>query len=123
MLNTYPCIIIIENNYIMQSFRAANVSTLNFSNLNEYIINNSLQVNPKYLKDNGWNLTDENNQEVLDNIKSIGKPLSEYLDGEIFRGIITGYNKAFVVTKGIKEKLIEEDPNCRKLIKPFGAKE
>ncbi|HOV14220.1 MAG TPA: TaqI-like C-terminal specificity domain-containing protein, partial [Spirochaetota bacterium] len=38
---------------------------------------------------------------------------------EIYRGIVTGYNEAFVIDTETKEKLIKENPNCEKIIKPL----
>ena len=48
-----------------------------------------------------------------------GEPLSEYLEGEIYRGIITGLNEAFVVDRETRDNLILEDPSSAEVLKPF----
>jgi hypothetical protein len=48
-----------------------------------------------------------------------GKPLSEYLEGEIYRGIITGLNEAFVVNRATRDNLILEDSSSAEVLKPF----
>jgi hypothetical protein len=118
---TYPCILLVDNNSSKNSFKAVNVDTLNFSNLNDYLLKRSFLVNPNYLNNNSWSLINESKQELLNKINLIGKPLEKYVNGEIFYGIKTGFNKAFVIDKEIKNKLIAEDKNSIKLIKPFAA--
>ena len=51
----------------------------------------------------------------------MGVPLTKYVNGKIYRGIITGLNKAFVVDYETKQKLIEEDEKSKELLKPFLA--
>ena len=48
----------------------------------------------------------------------MGTPLKEW-DINIFRGILTGYNEAFVIDSETKDKLIAEDPKSAKIIKPL----
>lgn len=73
------------------------------------------------LDDSGWSLADESTQALLDKLKGIGLSLGEYVDGKIYRGVLTGFNGAFVIDAPTREKLIAEDPNSLELIKPFLA--
>ena len=50
-----------------------------------------------------------------------GKPLDEYVNKKIYRGVLTGLNEAFVIDKATKDRLITEDPNSAEIIKPFLA--
>lgn len=45
--------------------------------------------------------------------------MSEYVKGEIYYGIKTGLNEAFVIDAETRERLIKEDPKSAELIKPF----
>jgi hypothetical protein len=49
----------------------------------------------------------------------IGLPLKKYVSGKIFRGVLTGLNKAFVIDAKTRDTLINEDPKCEEIIKPF----
>ncbi|RZK01061.1 MAG: hypothetical protein EOO46_20740, partial [Flavobacterium sp.] len=51
-------------------------------------------------------------------VQAIGKPLKEW-DIEIVRGIVTGFNEAFVINEATKKQLIKEDKTSAKLIKPL----
>jgi hypothetical protein len=45
--------------------------------------------------------------------------LSQYVDGQIFYGIKTGLNKAFVIDDETRSRLISVDPSAEEIIKPF----
>ena len=49
----------------------------------------------------------------------VGISLDEYVGKKVFRGILTGLNKAFVIDLATKQKLIESDPKSAELIKSF----
>ena len=116
---TYPCIITIRKNSIAEEFGFAKISNLGFINLREEVEQNKFKINLKNLESSGWKLVDDKTSRLLKKILSIGIPLSKYVNGKIYRGIITGLNKAFVIDENLKNKLIDNDPNSKKLLKPF----
>jgi hypothetical protein len=76
----------------------------------------------KYLSDDGWILEDR----VLalrEKIEKIGKPLKDW-DANIYFGIKTGFNDAFIIDTDTKEKILsncksnEERERTEKVIKP-----
>ena len=69
------------------------------------------------IKRETWNLTDERTQETLNKMESAGVALKDYVHGEIYRGILTGFNRAFVIDSETRKKLIIEDPASEELIK------
>ena len=71
------------------------------------------------LTNGGWTLGDKRTENLLKKLQGAGRPLEEYTMGQVYRGIVTGYNEAFVIDEKIKQKLIEDDPNSADLIKPF----
>lgn len=46
-------------------------------------------------------------------------PLGEYVKGRFYRGILTGFNEAFVIDESTRRQLIQEDPKSAELIKPW----
>jgi type I restriction-modification system DNA methylase subunit len=46
-------------------------------------------------------------------------PLGEYVDGKMYRGIITGLNEAFVIDRTTRAALIEKDLKSEEIIKPL----
>lgn len=73
------------------------------------------------LEESGWTLTDSTTQRLIAKIKAAGVSFGEYVDGKIYRGVLTGLNEAFVIDATTRERLIEEDPKSEEVIKPFLA--
>lgn len=61
-------------------------------------------------------------QRIKDKIEAVGTPLKDW-DINIYRGILTGYNEAFIIDGKKKEELIAEDPKSAEIIRPFVIKE
>lgn len=119
----YPCI------WFMQKqppeshiFKSAQVDTLDFPrSLAAHIAENMIDVDRSLLTDTGWTLVDDKVQKLLEKIKNAGPPLGEYVNGKIFYGIKTGLNEAFVIDETTRQQLVDEDPGCEEIIKPFLA--
>jgi len=116
---TYPCIIRISKNTPKATFDVTEVETLRFTGLDGYVQEHRFAVNREGLDDSGWSLVDEKTQALLTKLHQLGVPLGEYVEGKIYRGILTGLNEAFVIDAPTREKLIAEDPKSAELIKPF----
>ena len=57
-------------------------------------------------------------QRIKAKIEAVGTPLKDWTIN-IYRGILTGYNEAFVVDGKKKDELIAEDPNSAEIIRPI----
>ncbi len=58
-------------------------------------------------------------QVLLEKLQRVGVPLDEYVKGQLFYGIKTGLNEAFVIDAKTRERLIAKDPKSTELIRPF----
>lgn len=117
---TYPCILRIRKGGAAKKiFDATAVKTLGFESLQAYVNENRHSIPLSSLDDNGWSLAGAKEAELLSKIKSIGVPLGEYVGGKIYRGILTGFDEAFVIDSETRRRLIAEDPKSEELIKPF----
>lgn len=117
---TYPCIIRLRGmRRPAPAFRAVRVGTLEFADLSAYVDEHAHMVAVDSLDEAGWSLADERSQALLEKIKAAGVPLGTYVEGKIYRGILTGYNEAFVIDEETCRRLVEEDPKSAEVIKPF----
>ncbi|MXW79393.1 MAG: hypothetical protein F4Z57_10515, partial [Gemmatimonadetes bacterium] len=64
-----------------------------------------------------WSALSGIEQSIMDKMEAVGTPLKEW-DIAIYRGVLTGYNDAFVIDNDTKEALIAEDPRSADIIKP-----
>ncbi len=71
------------------------------------------------LKKDGWVLEDPVLIRLFERLMNQGTPLGKFVKGRIYRGVTTGLNEAFVIDQAKREELIEEDPRCAELIKPW----
>lgn len=119
---TYPCILGAEKTNPSNRFEALNVESLDFpEGLNRFVEQHKMDMLADELPDHGWTLTSAKEQRLIAKLKNKGTSLGEYVDGKIFYGIKTGYNKAFVIDEETKDQLIAEDTGCTDIIKPFLA--
>ena len=116
---TYPCILVIKKAAPGTQFAATNVRTLDFQDLTTCVTENRHEVRQVALDDNGWALVNEKTQDLLDKLRNTGIPLGKYVNGKIYRGVLTGLNDAFVIDAKTRDMLIAEDPKSEELIKPF----
>ena len=75
------------------------------------------------LSDNAWTLGDESVLSLKEKIEKIGKPLKDW-DVKIYRGVLTGYNDAFIIDTETRNKILanckdeEERKRTEEIIKP-----
>ena len=119
---TYPCIIIAGNpGKEIGPIKLTLAKTLKFNSLTEYVDQNYGQLNKDSLNDTGWSLAGDAENMIITKISKVGKPLGDYVNRKIYRGVLTGLNEAFVIDLETKDRLIAEDPNSVDVIQPFLA--
>ena len=87
------------------------------TSLSNYVKENSVSFEPLKSGDS-WVILSAIEKSILDKIKKIGTPLKDWDDINIYYGIKTGYNKAFIVDNETKERLCKEDPKSAEILKP-----
>lgn len=68
-----------------------------------------------------WPPPDKQTARFICQMEEAGTPLGEYVNGQIYYGIKTGLNEAFVIDGTTRERLVREDPNSEEIIKPFAT--
>lgn len=71
------------------------------------------------LTSDGWRLESPQVLDLLAKLQKTGTPLGEYVNGRFYRGILTGFNQAFVVDRPTRDRLIQEHPSSAEVLKPF----
>ncbi|HXK48846.1 MAG TPA: N-6 DNA methylase [Clostridiales bacterium] len=75
-------------------------------------------VELKNLTEDSWFIGNDAEQKLKEKIEKIGKPLKDW-DVNIYYGIKTGLNEAFIIDTATKEKLCKEDQKSAEIIKPI----
>jgi type II restriction/modification system DNA methylase subunit YeeA len=71
-----------------------------------------------HFPESSWIILESKSNAIKLKIEAEGKPLKDW-EIEINYGIKTGFNKAFVIDKETRDKLIVDDPKSEELIKPL----
>jgi adenine-specific DNA-methyltransferase len=71
------------------------------------------------LKVEGWSLAGSDGLALVEKLRAQGMGLGKYVGNRFFRGIISGYNAAFVIDSITRDQLLREDQNSSDLIKPW----
>lgn len=79
----------------------------------------SFALRQRDLKPSSWRLESPTGLSLLDRIRKGGKPLGEYCKNRFYRGILTGYNEAFIVDRETRDRLIAEHKSSTEVMKPF----
>ncbi len=112
---TYPVVVVIQKRP-PQSNDMVNVV---LASSDSKIINNQNQNRfPLPISDNDWIFTNTNLTRILHGWDE-SSPLIEWLNGQINRGVSTGYNDAFVVEQAVRDSIIRKEPSAAKIIKPY----
>jgi len=69
----------------------------------------------------GWTLGSTVTGRLVEKMKQNGILLEKYVDKQIYYGIKTGYNEAFVIDNETRSLLIQGDPGSADLIKPLAV--
>ncbi|MBD2425735.1 TaqI-like C-terminal specificity domain-containing protein [Phormidium sp. FACHB-1136] len=67
----------------------------------------------------GWQFADATALNLLAKLRQAGTPLGDYVNNRFYRGILTGFNEAFVVDQATRDRLIAEHPSSAEVLKPF----
>jgi type I restriction-modification system DNA methylase subunit len=65
-----------------------------------------------------WTLKDASSAARMRKMEAVGIPLGELVNGQLYRGVVTGLNEVFYIHREMRDRLVEEDPASKQLIKP-----
>ncbi|HUV02551.1 MAG TPA: N-6 DNA methylase [Desulfobacteria bacterium] len=116
---TFPLIVIITKKEPGTKPWYAPIKCLDFLDLSEEVRTIGYELENGALADEGFRLITEDALRIFDKMKAIGVPLGEYCRNTIRRGILTGFNKAFVIDRETRDDLIAKDARSAEIIKPF----
>ena len=118
---TYTCILTAGGGTAGESFEVAKMERLpgTGDDFSEMVRARKRKLPHSSLGDSGWSLARADASGLLEKLKRENIPLTDFVGGEIYRGVVTGCNKAFVIGDAEREGLIQQDPKSAELIRPF----
>ena len=92
---------------------------LRIDDLSEQIHAQGFEILQSQLSVERWRLEDPAERKLLDKLLVNSRALKEYSTVTPLRGVTTGLNKAFLIDTETKNRLIQADPKCARIIKPY----
>ena len=92
---------------------------LRIDDLATQIEQEGFEVDAGQLSGEPWQLEPRGVTELLAKIRELGVPLSEFAGTKPCRGILTGFNDAFLIDTATKNALVAADPKSAEIIKPY----
>ncbi len=116
----YPCIVLCTAKIAPENGpRFTKVAALPVEDLRNLVMENGKEISHSAISGSTWSLSETNEQVILEKMRAISIPLGEYCDNSIRRGVLTGFNEAFVIDRVTRDRLISEDPKSAEIIKPL----
>ena len=117
---TFPAIFLTQNTKCpKQKYVYAPIKRLDFQSLETEVANMGNTLDNLSLSGDNWTLASSGEILIFEKMRKAGIPLGEYVKGEIYRGVLTGLNEAFVIDCETRSRLIKEDAKSAEIIKPF----
>ncbi len=119
--STFPAIILTRNNPCKeQQFDYVPIKSLDFQSLEEEALQRAIHLDNESICGVNWSLANKDETTIILKMNSGNIiQLGDYIQGKIFRGMITGLNNAFVIDRETRERFIADDPKNAEIIKPF----
>lgn len=121
---TFPMIIIAQKGTPQaQAPTFTQVKTLAppYPDVKALVMASGFALPPDAIRDHDWTLSNRATLDRLRTMEASGTTLGEYVKGQIYRGILTGFNEAFVIDGARRAALIAEDPKSAEIIKPLAV--
>jgi hypothetical protein len=117
---TYPCIVHASKANSLNCINAVEVKTLKFDKgFNDYIKANCQKINTENFGTETWVISSTAEHALVSKLKANFVSLYDYVGGKANYGIKTSLSEAFIIDEETKDRLIAEDINSTKLIRPF----
>jgi hypothetical protein len=117
--DTYVCIPLLGKKSQPQTVSICKVNSLQGLNLKEYSLQEKYEVEASQLNLISWSLDNNLKTKLIEKIVKNSTQLGEYVKRRFFRGVTTGFNEAFIITREKREKFIIKDSKNSEIIKPL----
>ena len=118
--NVDTCIVLVEN--AMPSgdafFAATFCDKTDIPRISDAFQKLAISIHTSDLSPDGWALTSSEVLRLLEKLQQTGETLGECVTGSFYRGVVTGYDDAFIISESVRQQLIDEDSRSSELIKP-----
>lgn len=85
----------------------------------EFVVDRRIAIPQRRLSGSPWSLEPPGIEDLMAKIRNVGAPLIDVAGTKPYRGVLTGYNEAFLVDQVTRDRLVRDDPRSAQIIKPY----
>ncbi len=115
----YPAITVFKKEKPSDFFLGANINSLDIENSRFFIEKELKRISYENIRHESWSIQGLSTVKLSEKLKINSIPLHEYIEDEVYYGIKTGLNEAFVIDNATKEEIEKSDNISKKYIEPF----
>lgn len=109
---TYTCIPLLQQAKPCKTFTASYMKNADISTILDY----SSTFNTKDFGKDAWVLSSSGELKLTNKLKKKYPTLKKYVNGEAYRGVITGLTAAFIIEDSLARQLVEEDSKSAEIL-------
>lgn len=113
----YPTVSVIEKDPAPKPFRTYFMRAGIPDSIADAVDNEGIDCDESVFRRPEWRFQPAAVSALLDRLMSVGRPLSDVVEGRIYRGVLTGLNDAFIVDQKTRDRLVAEDPGCAPILR------
>jgi hypothetical protein len=113
-----PTILVLEKAPQTRPFRALFLPDKVPTSLDAALAVDGMDCEPNTLSRPEWVFQSATNSRLFDKLLAHGQPLMEVVNGQMYRGVLTGLNEAFIVDAATRDRLMAEDPTSAEVLRP-----
>ncbi|MEX0269158.1 N-6 DNA methylase [Leptolyngbyaceae cyanobacterium UHCC 1019] len=115
--DTYVCIPLLGKKSQPQTVSICKVDSLQGLKLKEFYLKEKYEVEASQFNLISWSLDNNLKTKLIEKIVKNSTQLGEYVKRRFFRGVTTGFNEAFVITREKRDEFIIKDSKNSEIIK------
>ena len=125
--DVFPCIIVLEkpsappppDDQRTVQVTAFPREALKLESLAGYVARKSHPVPQRRLGRSAWSLETGEVDDLMEKLRRVGVPLTEFIGTKPYYGIKTGLNEAFLIDTATRDRMVRQDPRSAEVIKPY----
>ena len=114
-----PSIVVLRKGAQVDGFRSLFIAEKIPASLDMALLEQGVDCGPAALAQSEWTFQAAGHTRLAQKILHAGRPLSEVVEGRMYRGVLTGLNEAFIIDQATHDRIIATDPTSTVILKPM----
>ena len=116
---TYPCIFIGRNEEPAKQMIVSVLKAADALDFNQNVKNTEEVFDISQFSSDTWVISSQKEKALLERLSATHLPLKKFINGESYRGVLTGLSEAFLIDSNTYQSIVSKDEKAKERIYPF----